>query len=531
MGNIFLLYFLSLCWVFTQLKSIFFWFYLWQLKEYHIGRFIDYFRTEKGKRVLFRKIQVFKIFLILFLIFFKFFWPVLFFLTLCLYILETLKIIFDLLKKRFLKPIFTPKAIFLTSFSFFFTLFYLFIFFGKSFLSLFSLLIFDILSPGIFSGILLVFQPLAAFFRFSVIKKTIRKRNKFKNLVVIGITGSYGKTSTKEFLAAILEEKFPGQVLKTKEHQNSEVGISKCILENLNENHKFFIVEMGAYNKGGIKLLAKIVKPQIAILTGVNEQHLALFGSMENLISAEGGKELIESLPENGLVIFNGENEILRKIYQDTKLKKRIVGINKKNFDLWASNIKVKKEVLFFQVFSKDGDFADFNLNLIGTQNIENILLAACCAKNLGINLKEISKVCQKIKQEQTGVKLIKTKSGLNIVDATYSANPNGVISHLEYLKIWPGKKLIIMPCLIELGRASTEIHERIGKKIGEICNLAIIVTKEKFKEIKKFAPQAIFLEESNEIFDKIKEFKGANNIILLEGRLPKDLLKLIFKE
>jgi UDP-N-acetylmuramoyl-tripeptide--D-alanyl-D-alanine ligase len=391
-------------------------------------------------------------------------------------------------------------------------------------------LVFDILSPAIFSGIVLIFQPVTFLLRSSIIQKAREKKEKFKDLLVIGICGSYGKTSTKEFLATILEEKFPGKVLKTKEHQNSEVGISKCILEELKENHKIFVVEMGAYNKGGIKLLCDIVKPKIGIITGVNEQHLATFGSMENLISAEGGKELIESLPEDGLVIFNGENEILRKIYQETKIKKKIVGISKKEFDLWAGNIKVKKEVLFFQVFAKDGEIADFNLNLIGAQNIQNLLLAICCARELGMGLKEISRSAKKIRQEQSGVRLIKTRDGLNIVDATYSANPYSVISHLEYLKIWPGKRIIVMPCLIELGLASKEIHKKIGKKIYEVCDLAIIVTKDRFSEIKEGAKEkAIFLEIPRGIYEKIKQFNGENDIILFEGRLPREFLNLVY--
>jgi UDP-N-acetylmuramoyl-tripeptide--D-alanyl-D-alanine ligase len=216
-------------------------------------------------------------------------------LILFLYFLEFLKFLYDFSKKQILKPIFTPKIISLFLFSFLFTLFYLFAFFQNKEFLVFWLLVFDILSPAIFSGIVLIFQPVTFLLRSFVIQKAKEKREKFKDLLVIGICGSYGKTSTKEFLATILEEKFPGKVLKTKEHQNSEVGISKCVLEDLKENHKIFVVEMGAYNKGGIKLLCNIVKPKIGIITGLNEQHLATFGSMENLISAEGGKELIES--------------------------------------------------------------------------------------------------------------------------------------------------------------------------------------------------------------------------------------------
>ena len=174
----------------------------------------------------------------------------------------------------------------------------------------FWLLIFDILTPAIISAIVLIFQPISVFEKYRLIKKAKNKRKKFSNLLVIGITGSYGKTSTKEFLYTILVEKFgKDKVLKTKEHQNSEVGISNCILKELNETYEIFIVEMGAYNIGGIKLLCNIAQPKIGILTGINEQHMATFGSQENIIKAKF--ELINSLPEDGLAILNWDNNFI----------------------------------------------------------------------------------------------------------------------------------------------------------------------------------------------------------------------------
>jgi UDP-N-acetylmuramoyl-tripeptide--D-alanyl-D-alanine ligase len=334
-------------------------------------------------------------------------------------------------------------------------------------------------------------------------------------------------------LTEILSEKF--KVLKTLEHQNSEVAISKCILNDLKKDHQIFVVEMGAYNRGGIKLLCDISKPKIGILTGINEQHMATFGSLENIIKTK--YELIESLPENGLAIFNGNNEYCRELFQKTKILKKICQIENQNADISVKNLKIEKEFISFTVLSKDGDWADFKLNLIGAQNLENILLAACCAKELGMSLKEISNACQKIKQEQSGIKLIKRKDGLNIIDSTYSANPDGVIAHLDYLKIWPGKKVIVMPCLIELGKASIEVHKKIGEKIGKVCDLAIITTKERFKEIKEGAIKSgmkkeniLFLENSKEIFERIKTFCQPEDVVLLEGRIPKELIELLVK-
>ncbi len=193
-----------------------------------------------------------------------------------------------------------------------------------------------------------------------------------------------------------------------------------------------------------------------------------------------------------------------------------------KETDLWASDIKIEKESISFRLSSKEGDQATFNLNLLGAHNIYNVLAAACCAKSLGMTLEEIAKTCGKIERWQSGMQLKPGIDGLNIIDATYSANPTGVISHLDYLKVWPGKKVIIMPCLIELGEASENVHRRIGKKIGEVCDLAIITTKDRFKEITEGAgDKAIFLENSKEIFEKIKDFCREGDVILLESRMP----------
>ena len=303
------------------------------------------------------------------------------------------------------------------------------------------------------------------------------------------MTGSYGKTSTKEFLATILSEKF--RVLKTKEHQNSEIGIAQCILDELSFQHEIFIVEMGAYNKGGIKLLCDIIQPKIGVLTGINEQHMATFGSQENIIKTK--YELIESLPHDGMAFFNAQNKYCLELYGKTIIKKRLYGQD---------------------AVSPDAE------NLVGAKAV---------AKELGMSDEEIAKGCANIKpwpQIQKGI------NGINIIDATYSANPNGVMADLEYLTLrFPqGKKIIVMPCLIELGKASKEVHQRIGKKIGEVCDLAIITTKDRFSEIQAGAPNAVFIENPKEIVEKIKTFCGPGDVVLLESRVPGRLVNLLIK-
>ena len=512
--------FLSFFWFLRQIKANLFWFYLWQLKEYHIGRFIDHFRTYRGRGLLLNKLLILKLFLLpFFLCPYSFFAGEVALLT--IYVLESAKFLYDLVLKKVKKPVFTVKTVFLIIVGVIFLISFVIFFYYRRDLIL-SLLWFDILTPLIVSVVVLAFQPITVLLRNRIIKKAKEKRKSFKNLIVIGITGSYGKTSCKEFLAKVLETKY--KVLKTKANQNSEVGISQCILNDLNAEHEVFIVEMGAYGRGGIKLLSDIVGPKIGVLTGINEQHMALFGSQNNITKTKF--ELIESLPENGLAVLNASNDIIRNY--DHGFGNALLCSVKEELDFWVKNVLVKKEAVNFRVNSKDGDSAQFKVDVLGVENIENILLVSAVAKELGMSLEEVARACEDIKAVDP--RLSKGVNGVNVIDSTYSANPNGVFSHSNHLKFWSGKKVIVMPCLIELGNASVKIHRKIGEKIAQTCDLAIITTKDRFDDVKKSGgDKIVFIENPELIFEKIKPFLNSENVILLEGRISKKIKDLIY--
>lgn len=438
--------FISVIWFLIFFKLLLFWVWLWQLKGYHRGRFKAHFETQKIRKLLFS--------------FHGIRYPKL-----------TSKVIVILISGILLE---------------FLILFY--------FYSLLLLLILIGLAPIISSILVLIFQIPTIILVKIILNKARKKRKKLKNLIVVSITGSYGKTSTKEFLFTFLSQKY--RVLKTKANANTTLGVANTILKDLNQKHEIFICEIGAYKKGEIKKMCEFVKPKIGILTGINEQHLAIFGSLENIKKAK--YELIESLPEDGIAIL------------------------KNKLDLRTEDITVEKEYLFFKINS-----VAFKVNLLGKHNIDNILLAVSCAQKLGMNLEEIAKACLKIKPEQGGMKFLRKESPF-ILDSSYSANPDGVIADLEYLKIYFGRKIIVMPCLIELGLASSGIHQRIGRKISKVCDLAIITTKDYFREIKKEAPNALLLEKPKEIIEKIKEFNRPGDVVLLEGRVSKEVIDLL---
>ncbi|OGZ25718.1 MAG: hypothetical protein A2W71_01925 [Candidatus Nealsonbacteria bacterium RIFCSPLOWO2_02_39_8] len=469
----------SVIWFLLFAKLFFFWIWLWQLKECHLGRFLAHFETQAARKFLFSF-------------------------------------------KGFRFPKLTKKIIAISFSGIIFESLILFLFFSLSDIWFyFLLLILLLLAPIISSIIVLAIQIPTGFAVKKILMDAEKKRKNFKDLLVIGITGSYGKTSVKEFLGEILSQKF--NILKTEKNINAEIGIAKTILEELKPEHQILIAEIGAYERGKIKEVCQILKPKIGILTGIGEQHLSTFSSQENIINAKF--ELIESLPEDGVAIFNGDNEliILNLKFQISKIQiknQKLCSVAEK-LDIWAENMQVEKEFILFRAFSKDGDWADFKVNLLGSQNVINILLAAVCVKELGMRLQEISNACLKIRPEQGGMKFLRKKSPV-VLDASYSANFNGVMADLEYLKLYQGKKVIIMPCLIELNGVAKEIHRKIGRKIAKVCDLAIITTADYFEEIKQDSPKIILIENPNEIIEKIKGFKNRADVILLEGRLPK---------
>ncbi|HOI60343.1 MAG TPA: Mur ligase family protein [Candidatus Pacearchaeota archaeon] len=502
-------------WFISQVKNSLFWIYLWQLKNYHIGRFKDHFRTKRGKSIF---LNFFYISKIIALILFSF--NYLIFLPFLIIIFEGLISLFKIIIKKFNYPVFTKKTIFLFTLTIllfvalFKTINYSNIFFLSS-----KLLLINILTPFIVSFVILILQPFTFLIRSITLMKASNKRKKLKNLKVIGITGSYGKSSTKEFLYTFLSYKYKG-VKKTKENFNSEIGISKFILDELNENDNYFVCEMGAYNRGGIKLLCNIADPQIGILTGINNQHLSTFGSQENIVKAKF--ELIEYVKD--FSVLNWDNYLIKNN------KKTFSNIYKYSYleeqDIYATDIKIFKDHIEFNACLKNGEKEYFKVNVLGGHNVSNLLGAIFVAYKLGMNLKEISNAAKNIIPSQGGMTIIN-----NFIDATYSSNANGVMAHLGLLNLWEGKKVIVMPCLIELQKESKRIHKEIGKKIHEICDLAIITTNDNFDDLKEEGKEKVIFENNpNKILEIIKKYNKKEDIILLESRVPSELIKKIRK-
>lgn len=548
-------------WFFKEVKSFLFWSYLWQLKNYHIGRFLAHFDTYNGKKIirnfsLFFKCLVFlgtllimgsatylyPDFINLFLskasLFIIAGIPLIF----LLYIIEGFLSIIGLLRRKVKGPeitskmslllpiIFIPLGVITAVLGVTFYQSYmhpteLMIFDLASFAI--AILAFDILTPLVVSFIILLFQPITVFMRNRIIKRAIKKREALGNLLVIGVTGSYGKSSTKEFLKEILSTEF--KVVSTEKNENSEIGISQCILNHVNDEHEIFICEMGAYNRGGIKLLCKIAKPKIGILTGINNQHLSTFGSQKNI--TKGKFELIDSLPAEGLAVLNWDSEEIKNGFNSTVNSVKYSTSEKQ--DIWAEEIKEDKEGISFKVLLKTGESQIFKANVHGVHNVSNLLSSIAVAKKLGMELEVIA---ERVKGIKGGIE-IKRFDDFDVINATYSSNFNGIVSHLEYLKNWEGRKILVMPCLIELGEEGKETHRKIGRKIGEVCDLAIITSKDYFKDLKKGAIESgmkaediLLIQKGDKALKKIFTIANKDSVVLLESRVPLILIDKLIK-
>ncbi len=343
------------------------------------------------------------------------------------------------------------------------------------------------------------------------------------DLIKIGITGSYGKTSTKYILDCILSEKF--NVCKSPASYNTPMGISIVVNNTLEDSHEVFIAEMGAYKKGEIKYLCNIVKPKYAILTSIGSQHLETFKSLENIKQTK--YELIECLPSEGLGVFNGANEIVKELYEKTSsVNKVITGIDKNSFAV-AEDIKITDRGTSFVLKIKEEEIL-CKTALLGEHNIHNILTASALSFKLGLTMEEIKRGIENIRPISHRLELTKTVRGITILDDSFNASVEGAKAALKVLESFEGRKIVITPGLVDLGEKMERENYLLGKQVAKVANICIIVNKVNAESIKKglfennFKLDSLYEADSLQRGQEIlKDILQPNDILLIENDLP----------
>lgn len=339
---------------------------------------------------------------------------------------------------------------------------------------------------------------------------------------VIGITGSYGKTSVKFYLNTLLREKY--NVLVTPESFNTPMGVVRTIREHLKSTHEIFVCEMGARNVGDIKELCDIVHPDHGIITSVGPQHLETFGGIEHVLSTKF--ELADAVAGKGMLFLNGDNEYIME--KAGAYENKVFYHAKPGEGYYAKDIKVTRTGTEFTVVEPNGSSETFSMKLIGEHNIINVVGAIAVAHSLGIELSELKLPVRRIEPVPHRLQMIE-RGPVTIIDDAYNSNPVGSKAAVETLGMFDGVKILVTPGMVELGDKEEEYNKLFGGYASENADYILLVGKKRTEPIKDGALEAGFPEEKLESFDTLEEAMayayGINEegrkYILLENDLP----------
>ena len=347
--------------------------------------------------------------------------------------------------------------------------------------------------------------------------------NSRPDLIRIGITGSWGKTSVKFILGTILEEKY--HTLVTPASFNTPMGVTKVIRSSLEPSHRVFVAEMGARHVGDIKEMCRLVHPKIGILTSVGPQHLDTFRTVERITKTK--YELIEALPADGSAYFSDDNGICRQLYEKTCLHKMISGLDRQKNDVWAENITYSPEGSSFLLCVGTQNI-HCTTQLLGELNIRNILLCASVAVDLGLTLEQVARGIRKIKPIEHRLQLIRHPGALSVIDDAFNSNILGAKQAFQVLKQFPRRRIIVTPGMIELGEKEHEMNCQFGEMMAESCDIALLVGKERSEAIaeglrnKGFSPDSILVTANlDEATQKLGEISMPGDTVLFENDLP----------
>lgn len=344
-----------------------------------------------------------------------------------------------------------------------------------------------------------------------------------KNLKIIGVTGSFGKTSVKFYLNTLLRAKY--NVLMTPESYNTPLGIVKTIRGKLKATHQIFICEMGARNVGDIKEICDIVHPHHGVITTVGEQHLETFKTLENIQKTKF--ELADSLSDDAFLFVNGDCDAITT-HSHRKMPDAIsYGLSEGN-TYQAYDIRISERGSEFKVKTADGEVCEFTTKLIGKHNVINITGAIAVSHKMGIPLEKLRPQVRKLESVPHRLELT-NRGGIIIVDDAYNSNPSGARAALETIQFFDGMKILVTPGMVELGQLQDELNYNFGKESAGACDFIVLVGEKQTKPIYNGVKDAGYNMENcyvatdlNDALKKVYSIQtDKKKIVLLENDLP----------
>ena len=295
------------------------------------------------------------------------------------------------------------------------------------------------------------------------------------DIPVIGITGSVGKTSTKDIIASVMSKKY--NVLKTMGNYNSQTGLPLTVLRL--EDHNAMVVEMGMSELGEISNLTKIAKPTVAVITNVGTAHIGKLGSRENILKAK--MEILDGLQKDGILVINNDNDMLHKWYEEYKksdnkeFKVLTFGMENKS-DIMPRDIILSENGSTYKI-DLDGKTYNVNVAVGGNHFVLNSLCAIAIGRIFDIEMKDVLEGVANFELTKSRMQVEKNKSGLTVINDSYNANYDSMKAALEYLgKINANKKIAVLGDMLELGEYSENLHEKVGEEVKK-NNIDILIT------------------------------------------------------
>lgn len=373
--------------------------------------------------------------------------------------------------------------------------------------------------PLLFAAVMSVVNVFERLNNLRYEKKTRRALRADRDLIRIGITGSFGKTSVKNALTAMLSVRF--NVLATPESYNTPMGIAKTV-KNLDATHDVFIAEMGARRRGDIGKLMRLVRPSHTVLTGVNEQHLETFGSREAILREK--LKILDVNAEDGVCIVNDALAQVPRVAENRNGNIVLAG-KEESSPVHYSDVAVCENGSVFTLWLY-GTRTECTTSLLGVHNIENLTLAAGMAFRFGISPEQIRDVIAEIRPVPHRLQLIEG-NGIRIIDDTFNSNPDGARRALEVLSLFSGRKVVVTPGMVELGAAEEEENVALGRMLAQVADVVMLVGGKRTKAIGTGLKECAFegetrvyatLEEAEAAF---KDILHVGDVLLLLNDLP----------
>ena len=357
--------------------------------------------------------------------------------------------------------------------------------------------------------------PYTKFLYFISVRRCKKRLSKNKNLIKIGITGSFGKTTTKNYLFRFLSLKY--KVLVTPSSYNTPLGICKTVSDDI-LLYDVFIAEMGARYKNDIKTLCKIVKPSIGVITGISEQHTKTLKNIEGVKFAKN--QLIDGLIGEKYAVFSSDSEYVIDLYEKAGCHKSFSGIS--GGTVSAKDIKQTCDGIYFTLILGKEEYKTF-CPLLGIHNISDICLAIDVALFLGVEKSKILSVIPTLKSPPHRAEVIKTQKGITIIDDGYNANLKGIESTSNAIRSIDGYKIAVTSGIVELGEYCDFMNQKVGEVLAETFDLIVCVGRNSKSIIKGVGnkKETISVSNLNETTEIIKNRAKSGDVVAFFNDIP----------